>query len=1043
MFTKDVIVLVPGLFGFGVFGEAPRRISYFDRVGDTLAAALGVPASRIVVHAPRPTAPFTVRVGSLWRRIVALLEEGLPDGPVERIHLVGHSTGGVDVRLLVNTRFLWSGGPVGHERSAFLDRIGALVSVSAPHHGSPIARRLRAGAELVLPAVTMLSILAKSAEPAAAARLMPAITRGVLAASHLGAAAKVLAFLTDGSAGMTGDIVDYVKAVHNERILIDELMPLAMSGLNRTIAGGEARPVVDYVTVSPPPSPRLVVSPVELGGRLLYTLSYMYTRPEASERVPFPEGSFIGSVNCDTAALRTLAASDGVVPCASQAFSGVAEALVAGDHLDGVGHFDSAEYFGVPIFKSDAAFDDERFEYLWKHVARTINRWRTTRPPAAASHRAAIKPSPAASRAAGEGADGIEEFDYIVVGSGAGGGPVACNLARAGMRVLLLEAGEDAEGPIYDVPAFHPRASEDPGMNWSFFVRHYRDSKRAARDSKYVAEQGGVLYPRGATVGGCTAHNAMITIYPHASDWDRIAELTGDPSWLGARMRSYFERIEMCRYVERPRGGAENVTRHGFNGWLTVYQADPKLLLGDGALLAYLSTAVKVVLHGSQGNVLQMLERARDPNDGRMEQGPSEGVYLTPIATTRSGRRVGARERIRETQWLFPGLLTVRAGALASRVLVDEQRRAHGVEYIDGARAYRADRNAAPADRGTTRLVYARKEVIVAAGAFNSPQLLMLSGIGPADELKRHGVEVKVPLDGVGSNLQDRYEVGVVSRMRKPFPLLRDVSFAPPVMGRPLERAYRDWLDGKGLYTTNGVVLSIIRKSRPDAPEPDLFIFGLPGYFRGYYPGYSEKVAERKDMFTWAILKAHTDNHAGRVTLRSADPRDTPVIDFCYFDEGNDAAGGDLGGVIEGIKLARRINTMSRLLVKEEVVPGPKAGTDSELAQFVKDEAWGHHACGTNKMGPATDPTAVVDSRFRVHGVRNLRVVDASIFPRIPGFFIVSAIYMIAEKASDAILEDALQASRSSQADRPAASVALHVADRAVSPVPAQQADAE
>ena len=155
------------------------------------------------------------------------------------------------------------------------------------------------------------------------------------------------------------------------------------------------------------------------------------------------------------------------------------------------------------------------------------------------------------------------------------------------------------------------------------------------------------------------------------------------------------------------------------------------------------------------------------------------------------------------------------------------------------------------------------------------------------------------------------------------------------------------------------------------------------------------------------MLKAHTNNTAGFVRLRSADPRDTPEINFKYFDEGNDAGGEDLESVVEGVNFVRRLSENAQLFTKSELLPGKEFPSDDALRAFIKKEAWGHHACGTCKMGPASDAMAVVDSAFRVHNTRRLRVVDASIFPRIPGFFIVTPTYMISEKAADAILADA------------------------------------
>jgi choline dehydrogenase-like flavoprotein len=295
-------------------------------------------------------------------------------------------------------------------------------------------------------------------------------------------------------------------------------------------------------------------------------------------------------------------------------------------------------------------------------------------------------------------------------------------------------------------------------------------------------------------------------------------------------------------------------------------------------------------------------------------------------------------------------------------------------------------------------------EVILAGGAFNTPQLLMLSGIGPREVLERHGIEVRVGLPGVGRNLQDRYEIGVVSRMTfehwKALEGARFVRDDPP---------HREWASRRrGVYASNGAILGVSARSAPARPLPDLYCFGLLARFEGYYPGYSKVIADRFDYLTWAILKAHTGNRAGEVTLRSADPREPPHVNFRYFEEGSDRAGEDLDSVVAGIKLVRRINARLRRhgLVAEEECPGEHVRSDAELRDFVRAHAWGHHASCTCPMGPR-ELGGVVTSDLRVHGTRGLRVVDASVFPRIPGFFPVSAVYMVAEKAADDILAEA------------------------------------
>jgi choline dehydrogenase len=214
--------------------------------------------------------------------------------------------------------------------------------------------------------------------------------------------------------------------------------------------------------------------------------------------------------------------------------------------------------------------------------------------------------------------------------------------------------------------------------------------------------------------------------------------------------------------------------------------------------------------------------------------------------------------------------------------------------------------------------------------------------------------------------------------------------------------------DKHALDSSNGAIIGIMTRSSPELPEPDLYIFGVPGFFRGYEPGYAGKIARFGNKFTWVILKAYTNNTAGRVTLESDDPTKRPRIDFHYFDEGNDVAQQDLHAVVKGVKFVREMNSNLGRRFADEEIPGPKDKTDQELAQFVKNQAWGHHASCTNKIGPKSDPLAVLDSRFRVRGTECLRVVDASVFPKIPGYFIVTAVYMISEKACDVIIEDAV-----------------------------------
>ena len=254
-----------------------------------------------------------------------------------------------------------------------------------------------------------------------------------------------------------------------------------------------------------------------------------------------------------------------------------------------------------------------------------------------------------------------------------------------------------------------------------------------------------------------------------------------------------------------------------------------------------------------------------------------EGLYITPLATN-GGRRAGVRDRIREVQKNCPHQLVVKTNILVTKILLEkltspqgEQSKAIGVEYREGAHLYRA----APETGQTTSALKefrAKREVILSAGAFNTPQLLMLSGIGPRDELERHGIPLHIELPGVGKNLQDRYEVGIVYKMKKPFSSLEGATFHADEVN---DRLYREWKEatpeerkeGKGfLYSSNGVVIAILKRSsvaKTAKQDPDLFIFGLPSDFRGYEQGYSKNITT-KDHFTWLVLKAHTNNTGER-----------------------------------------------------------------------------------------------------------------------------------------------------------------------------------
>ncbi|KAM7218526.1 oxygen-dependent choline dehydrogenase [Rhypophila decipiens] len=631
----------------------------------------------------------------------------------------------------------------------------------------------------------------------------------------------------------------------------------------------------------------------------------------------------------------------------------------------------------------------------------------------------------------------LDGYEYIVVGSGAGGGPVAARLALAGHKTLLIESGGDhGDSYNYQVPAYSALMTEDPEEAWDFFVRHYADDKRQARDWKtsYDTPDGrvytglnpppgskikGTLYPRAGTLGGCTAHNALIAVYPHQSDFQYVATLTGDNSWSPQNMRQHFVSMEKKRYYTGTLKG------HGTNGWLTTELTPLTVPLRDPQLLSLLTGGAFALgnLTDQVVNVATLL--AGDLNDDSLKRDQRPAYYQIPISTEKAAR-VGSREfilsvrdaRNRDGSKKYP--LDVRLNCHVTKVTFDKSvspPRATGVEFLDGEKLYRASPASSklPPNRGIPGSVKASREVIISGGAYNSPQILKLSGIGPKDELKKFKIPVVVDLPGVGTNLQDHYEISVQAKVPIPWPALKGCTFSNnPATDPCLAKWEKPLLVDRGTYANPGFAAAMLYKSSQSHDNAyDIFAFGGPVNFRGYYPNYSREIAGpgNYNWWSWAILKAHPRNTAGSVTLTSSDPLDVPLVNYNYFDTGSGDHEADLTAMTEAIRLSRA--ALKRQLVPtDEVLPGEDEQSDEEIKTYIKDGAWGHHASSTCPIGPDGDRMAVLDSKFRVRGVRGLRVVDASVWPRIPGTFTAVSTYMVGEKAAVDILRDAAAGAR-------------------------------
>jgi choline dehydrogenase len=627
----------------------------------------------------------------------------------------------------------------------------------------------------------------------------------------------------------------------------------------------------------------------------------------------------------------------------------------------------------------------------------------------------------------------LDNYEYIVVGSGPGGSPLAARLAIAGFKVLLIEAGDDQGNALkQQIPYFHSQSTEFGPMQWGYFVSHHDNTTLQLEDSKMTWQKStgglyvgnspptgskplGVLYPRAGTLGGCAAHNAMLTILPHDSDWNNLAAITGDKSWASSNMRKYFERLESNHYQ------LSNTTGHGYNGYLGTSLIDLGLTIGDPQLLSLIVAAGAATCDGlitCLWNTVKGLGQVllRDLNRDDPNRDSTTGLYRVPMAVNNS-RRSSPREFLLNTaNAVNPDgsrkyHLDIRLNTLVTRVRFTQDTatpKAVGVDFLDGPSLYRADpraRQASPTGAGS---VNATREVILSAGVFNTPQLLKLSGIGPQAELKKFNIPVIANRPGVGTNLQDRYEATVIGRSDTNFTGTSSCTFLQ-TDDDPCLKRWRTNSSDPGIYGTNGrFIASVIKSSAAmEGDDPDIFVSGRTGYFSGYYPGYSIPHSNAARIWTWVTLKAHSRNNAGTVTLRSADPRDLPEINFRNFaGPGGDK---DLQAVYEGMQYSRK--TFQGFGKKNgqfvEIWPGPQVQSEEQLKAFIQREAWGHHASCTCPIGADSDPNAVLDGNFRVRGVSGLRVVDASAFAKIPGFYIAASIYMISEKAADVIIADA------------------------------------
>jgi choline dehydrogenase len=519
-------------------------------------------------------------------------------------------------------------------------------------------------------------------------------------------------------------------------------------------------------------------------------------------------------------------------------------------------------------------------------------------------------------------------YDYIIIGAGSAGCAIANRLAEdLALRILILEAGPPDDSFLLRMPAGFASLGEKSPYNWRYETvpQKHCNNRR-------------MYWPRGKTLGGSSAINAMLYVRGHASDYDHWRQL-GNEGWSYEEVLPYFKKAE-----HNERGGD---LFHGVDGPLSVADQKYPLSLNDDFIRAC----------GHRGY----------PRNDDFNGAEQDGVGYYQVTQRDRERCSAARAYLKPAVDRNKNNVHVITNALVERIILDKNR-AMGVRY---------------SLNGRDEVARCSREIILSGGAVNSPQLLMLSGIGPADHLKAVDIHPLHDLPGVGGNLQDHLDAALLQFCKT---------------GDTYDRAsklwslFQYWKDKKGPGTSPIAESGGFIRTQPGLSAPDVQFHFLPVLVVDH-----GRTRLKKNGYTLHVCTLRPESR-GTIRLRSKDPREAPLIDANYLAERR-----DLDTLMAGVKIGRDILADSELdrYRADEFEPGVAVKSDAELEQWIRAKCETiYHPVGTCKMGPGNDPLAVVDHRCRVHGLEGLRVVDASVMPTLVGGNTNAPTIMIAERVA-------------------------------------------